>query len=166
MFSKNFISKTLFFGILLLCVSCVGNGTEKEYKQIYTIEATDSSNFSVSLDGIETIKTPTFDLDGKWKLIENSTQTTKSFYLTFEGRKIYSTLNSDLNPNKKDNFQVFAIYDKCPDEDGTYNKNGNFLVIGSGDEKLTCYEVLSYEKTKITLYDIEKGGELEFSKMK
>ncbi|WP_375560996.1 hypothetical protein ACE193_00150 [Bernardetia sp. OM2101] len=175
MLSKYFIFTFLFSGITLLFVSCLENATEKEYKHFYTISPTDSSNFTISLDGIETIKTPNFNLDGKWRLIENTGQKTKSLYLTFEGRKIYSTLNLNYSNqqkntntqknNSKDKYTVFAIYDKCPDENGTYDKKGTFLVIGSGDEKITCYKVTSYEATRLTLYDVAKGGELEFEKV-
>jgi hypothetical protein len=171
MISKNFIFTALFFGIILFSISCLGNEQTTEYKQLYTILPTDSSNFTISLNGIETIKTSAFNLDGKWKLIGDTIQKTQPLYLTFEGRKIFSTLNSDFNSSyqkestNRDNYQVFAMYDKCPDENGVYDKNGTFLIIGSGDEKLTCYEVVSYEPTRIVLYDIEKGGELEFRKV-
>ncbi|AFM05841.1 hypothetical protein Fleli_3521 [Bernardetia litoralis DSM 6794] len=167
MLSKNFIFTALFFGIILFCISCLGSEKKIEYKQLYTILPTDSSNFNISLDGIETIKTPTFDLDGKWKLIGDTTHKTEPLYLTFEGRKIYSTLDFDSFAKKeqKEDYQVFAIYDKCIDEGGIYNKKGNFLVIGSGDKKLICYQVTSYKATKITLYDVAKGDELKFEKI-
>lgn len=165
MLSKNFIFTALFFVVVLFCISCLGNEPKKEYKKLYTILPTDSSNFTISLDGIETIKTPAFSLDGKWKLInEDSLQNSKSLYLFFEGRKIFSALNSDsFKPN---NYQIFATYNKCPDENGTYDKRGRFLVIGSGNEKLICYEVLSHKANKLILYDVDKGGELEFEKVK
>lgn len=175
MFSKNFIFTSLFFGIILLCISCLGNENKTEYQQFYTILPTDSSDFTISLDGIEPIKTPNFDLDGKWKLIEDTAQQTKSLYLTFEGRKIYSTLNFDYSnqqeieniqeDNSKNEYKVFAIYDKCPDENGIYDKKGSFIVIGSGDEKLTCYKVISFKSTTLILYDLAKGGELEFERV-
>ena len=178
MFSKNFIFTSLFFIIIVFCVSCLENKTKKEYNQFYTILPTDSSNFSISLDGIETIKTSNFNLGGKWKLIDNNhknnEQKTDLSYLTFEGRKIYSILNSDYsNQNKniykndlENKYSVFAIYDKCPDENGTYDKNGQFLVVGSGDEKLTCYKIVSFAPNKMILYDVTKNDKLEFKKVK
>jgi hypothetical protein len=172
MLSKNFIFTALFFGIILCIISCLGNEQEKKHKQLYTILPTDSSSFSISLDGIESIKTPNFNLDGRWELMhQDSTQKTQSLYLTFEGRKIFSTLSSDFNSfhqkesTERADYQVFAMYDKCPDENGVYDKKGKFLIIGSGDEKLTCYEVISYESTKIVLYEVEKGSKLEFKKI-
>ena len=146
MLSKNFIFTILFFGIILFCISCLTTEKEKKHQQLYSILPTDSSNFTISLDGIETIKTSSFSLDGKWKLI-NADSLETSTYLNFEGRKIISISNFDSfnQDNKKDDYQVFATYNKCPDENGTYDKKGNFLVIGSGEEKLVCYEVISYE---------------------
>lgn len=170
MFSKNFIFTALFFGIVLVCISCLGNEKESQYKKNYTIQPTDSSNFTISLDGIETIKTPNLNLDGKWKMMgDASTQKNKTLFLIFEGRKIYSSLNSDSyyieQKTPIDSYQTFAFYDICPDENGIYNKKGDFLVIGSGNEKQVCYKVMSFSDTKLVLYDVEKGGELEFKKI-
>ncbi len=170
MFSKNFIFTALFFGIVVGCISCLGNEQENEYKEIYTIQPTDSSNFTIALDGIETIKTPNLNLDGKWKMLgDASTQKNKPLFLIFDGRKIYSTLSSDsyyIEQNtQSDSYQTFAFYDSCPDENGRYNKKGDFLVIGSGNEKQICYKVISSSGAKLVLYDVEKGGELEFKKI-
>ncbi len=167
MLSKNFIFTALFFGAILFCVSCLENKSENPYKETYTLFPTDSSSFSISLDGIETIKTPKFHLDGKWKIVETTAQETKNLCLTFEGRKIYSTLDFDIFRQKqsKNDYQVFAIYNKCPNEDGIYDKQGDFLVIGSGQETLICYEILLFEPKKIILCDIAKGKELEFKKI-
>ncbi|WP_338813864.1 hypothetical protein V9L05_21445 [Bernardetia sp. Wsw4-3y2] len=144
---------------------------EEKQKELYTILPTDSSTFTTSLDKIESIKTSNFDFDGKWKLVTDSSQENQYLYLIFEGRKIYSNLNADYSNqneqknNLKEAYKVFAIYDKCPDEEGTYNKEGNFLVFGSGHEKLVCYEVIYFNPTKFILYDVAKGGELEFRKV-
>ncbi|WP_338791470.1 hypothetical protein [Bernardetia sp. MNP-M8] len=146
---------------------------EEKQKELYTILPTDSSTFTTSLDKIESIKTSNFDFDGKWKLVIDSSQENQYqyLYLIFAGRKIYSNLNADYSNqneqknNLKEAYKVFAIYDKCPDEEGTYNKKGNFLVFGSGDEKLVCYEVIYFNPTKFILYDVAKGGELEFRKV-
>lgn len=160
--------------VILFCISCLGNEDKMKYKEIYTVLPTDSSSFSISLHGIESIKTPAFTFDGKWKLVTTDSPKTKPLYLIFEGRKIYSTfLKSDSNfhyinqtqNTPKDNFKIFAIYNKCPDDEGTFNKNGHFLVIGSGNEKLICYKILFFSPTKFILYDVAKGGELEFMKV-
>jgi len=92
-----------------------------------------------------------------------------TLFLIFEGRKIYSSLSSDFyyteKNTQKGNYQVFALYNKCADESGIYDKKGKFLVIGSGDEKLVCYKVLSFTSKKLILYDVAKGGELKFMKI-
>lgn len=168
MLSKNFIFTALFFGVVVLCLSCFEN--KAKYKELYTISPTDSSSFTISLEGMETIKSITYSLDGKWKLIQkDSLSNSAPLYLFFDGRKIYSNLKSDFDffnrNNEKDKYQVFAPYNKCLDEGGSYNKKGNFLVIGSGDEQLICYKVISFEENKLILYDMEKGGELEFRKI-
>lgn len=150
---------------MLFLISCLENEKKNEHKELYTIVPTDSSNFTISLDGLETTKTSNFDLDGKWCLVENS-------YLIFEDRKVYSTLNNNsgkatntIQINYEDDYQTFAMYNKCIDEGGRYDKNGNFLVIGSGKEKKICYEIISFQPTKLVLYDNEKGKELEFAKL-
>lgn len=170
MFYKKIIILSFFLSIVLLCISCLDNKFKKEYKPLYTILPTDSSEFTISLDGIETIKIPRFNLDGKWELVGAAEQKTTPLYLTFEGRKIHFTLNSD-NSNEQQceqehKHKVFAIYDKCPNEKGRYNKKGQFLVLGSGEERLTCYKVISFEENKMTLYDVDKGVELKFIKIK
>ncbi|WP_338765525.1 hypothetical protein WAF17_01830 [Bernardetia sp. ABR2-2B] len=167
MLSKNFIFTALFFGVILFCISCLGNQNKDIKKYSYTTLPTDSSNFTTTLDNIEAIKNSNFDLDGKWQLKIDSLEDSQYLYLIFEGRKVYSNMNTNYSKKEGDlkEEQVFAIYNKCPDEAGVYDKKGNFLVIGSGNEKLVCYEVVSYESTKIILYDVAKGGKLEFTKV-
>ena len=162
MFSKNFIFTALFFATLLLCISCLGNKSENIHQQSYTILPTDSSNFTNSLDKIEIIKTSAFSLNGKWIVDRNSTSK-ENLYMTFEGRKIYSNIDRKQNKLYAE-YQTFAFYDKCPDNGGMYDKNGKFLVIGSGNEECICYEILKFSPQKMILYNVNEGAELEFDK--
>ncbi len=170
MLSKNFIFIALFFGVILLCLSCLENENKNQYKDFYTTFPTDSSDFSASLEAIEIIKTSHFDLEGQWKLVNKKSEQNKDtlYYLFFRERKVYSRLYPD-NLREKGNSEnlpsFFAIYNKCPRENGVYDKQGNFLVIGSGKEKLICYQILSYTKNRMIIYDSEKNNELEFVKI-
>ncbi len=166
MLSKNFLFTTLFFVVIVFFISCLNNKEKTQYKQFDTILPTDSGSFAISLKGLESIKTSNFDLDGKWKLIIDHKRENQDLYVVFKGRKIVWITDKINNiANREDKYKVFAMYDSCPDEGGIYTKDGSFLVVGSGREKLICYKVISYQKNQIILYDVAKGEDLKFMKM-
>lgn len=169
MLSKNFLFTALFFGLLVICISCLENKEEPHQPLAYTTAPTDSSGFDISLNGIQTIKDTDFYLEGKWKLLNDSVPSSSMFFI-FEGRKIYTTTDYDLilenkYKNKIEGYKIFAYYDKCPEENGKYDKKGNFLVVGSGEEPLICYKIIHSSSQNLTLFEVAKGIELKFEKI-